>query len=247
MQSRFVNWFIGGDLIPVGNAGRCPVTWHLVDGPETPEKTNVLVTYCADETGEPAHRNVYAQVKYDELDDFLGLVVDYAPLCENGPLSAKAIEHGLGIGLMVKEIHVVLFVDMKKRISVWPSLRITQLPESDEIGEWLKLASHIVLFDREPSRAFATFDRHDSVPRHRVIVGEYTKGGIISYALGCGSRWKYSTIALTPMVEVGPVERRWLKHGATIVRDEMFMHSATLSVPKVETRSEVRALLSMDM
>ena len=248
-QVRFINWLIGADLVPEGNAGRCPITWHMVNGDERSEKLNVMVTYRRDETGCACHPIVYTKVNRVELDAFLDLVVSYAPVDMKGPLSAKAMLHRLGTGFMVNEVHVVLPVDMKIRASTRSELRVTQIPLGwDSIGRWLIHASHIVLFNQNPPHEFMTFERKDKVARRRIVIEEFQKDGMVVCILGSRGRWMHVTVLLSPMPGLSEETREWLKANSHTARSVMGLYGLTGgSVSYVDTRAEVVALRGMDM
>jgi len=240
-QVRFINWLIGAPLIPVGNAGRSVIVWHVVDGNEDSEKVNVVVHYRQDLGLGVCHDDVYAQVMRADLDCFIGMVVDRAT-CDGD-------EYKLGLGFMVDAIHVALRVNTKKRSSVWTHLKITQLPERNDtidIGRWLRGSSHIVLMGKSQSEDFDRFEESDTdVERRRVIIMEYVAEDPILCVLGRNARWTLATIMTQSVVPLLMEEGRWLRSNELHVRHMMGCFRTSAHPVCKDKRPYVSALLAM--
>lgn len=240
-QVRFINWLIGAPLIPVGNAGRSVIVWHVVDGNEESEKVNVVVHYRKD-LGLAAHDDVFAQVLRKDLNGFLGLVV------EQSTYDGRHLK--LGLGFMVDAIHVALRVNLAKRKSVWANLRITQLPDRHDtidIGRWLGGASHIVVMTNNLSEDFERFEQKDKeTVRHRLVVTEYVAGDPVACVLGGGGRWTLTTIKTDVVVPLGALESRWLRWNELYVRDQLNFYLTEPQLMCKDKRPYVVSLLAMN-
>lgn len=209
-QVSFINWVVGWPMIPMGNAGRCVVVWHLVGGVGT--HVNVVVRYRNDLGLGVCPDDAKVEVKMDELDEFLGLVVDNDSL-----------------GFMVDSVHVSVPGGGRGGET------ITQLPEEDdliEISRWLVDSSHIVVLAAKLSPRFREFEDRDKCPRRRVVVTPFVEGGVIMCVLGCARRWSQFTIRVGDGIAVSKEEDRWLRVNESEVRN--LVESGANGVNEVE-------------